>query len=198
MGDSTSSAFGGESESWVYKLSQYECWSQSVRIVDTCAPGATAGSTLMSLVKQIAKSPFSAKVIILSVGNCDRIQKPYVANRPSVFKIFRNLFFNLLPIERKVKRNWVKLSTKEWTDDSTELRTQSINNFIVSLKWIRRLSNLFKITQIAIIPRSNINFFTGTAQNNTLFFNLIGEVPAINIPDSDPLPELDSVEKLVD
>ncbi len=198
LGDSTSSAFGGESESWVSKLSQYECWSQNVRIVDTCAPGATAGSALMSLVKQVAKSPFSAKVIILSVGNCDKIQKPYIANRPSLMKIFRNLFLYLLPIERRVKRNWVKFSTTEWTDDSTELRTQSINNFIVSLKWINRLCNLFQITRIAIIPRSNIKFFPGTAQNNTLFFNLIGEVSAFNFPDSDPLPELKAVEKLVD
>lgn len=176
IGDSTASSLGGESDSWLLKLSQDKNWSQNVRVIDTCVPGATAGSAFAALLKQILKSPLAPKRVIISLGNCDKIQKPYRANRPSIFKVVRRILLILQPHQRKVKRIWPKLTYTEWIEDDF-LVDQSIEDFQKSLIWLKKLCLMFRIPIIAIIPRSNIEFFPGTASNNTPFFNLIGDTP---------------------
>lgn len=178
-------------------LSKSEIWSSDVTIVDTSVPGATAGSALMALIKQVLKSPFVKKIVIISLGNCDRINRPYLSNRPSLIKIFRNLILSMLPFEYKVKRFWVKLSPNEWIENTNQLKYQNKNDFAVALSWIKKICDFFKIFVIAIVPRSNIRFFPGTAQNNTRFFNLVGDEQNSRFSSPQAIPELDLIEDMI-
>ena len=178
-------------------LSKSEIWSSDVIIVDTSVPGATAGSALMALIKQVLKSPFAKKIVIISLGNCDRINRPYLSNRPSLIKIFWNLILSMLPFQYKVKRLWVKLSPNEWIENTNQLKHQNKNDFAIALSWIKKICDFFKIFVIAIVPRSNIRFFPGTAQNNTRFFYLVGDEQNSGFSSPQAIPELDLIEDMI-
>ena len=67
IGDSTSSSLGGNSENWLRKLEETTTWHEQVRIIDTCAPGVTAGAALFVFVKKLFALRFSIFLVIKNV-----------------------------------------------------------------------------------------------------------------------------------
>jgi len=194
VGDSTSSSLGGLSENWLSKIKSDSTWSEKIRFIDTCAPGITAGSALAIIVRQLISLRFSVFMIILSVGNCDRINRPYVSNKSSIMKLFIIQIKWLLAISKRKKSDWIKLDLAKWNSKIPVQSKQKIKNFNKSLKLIKYIANFFKIKLIVIIPRSNLNFPPATAKNNSLYFNLIGHDIKDNNFSLEALPVLESTK----
>jgi hypothetical protein len=183
IGDSTSSALGGESHNWLRLLTSKKIWASNLEFIDTSAPGVTSGSAFATLIMKLLRTPFSYKVVILSVGNCDRIRRPYIANRVTVGKILRiliNLIFS--QSNRKVMK-WPKLTLDEWNDVEPPLKDQSIENFTKSLRLIKFSCRSLRIPLIVILPQSNLYFSPATAANNTKFYSFLNHQD-LEIPNS--------------
>jgi hypothetical protein len=173
IGDSTSSALGGESHNWLRVLASKKIWASDLEFIDTSAPGVTSGSAFATLIVKLLRTPFSYKVVILSVGNCDRIRRPYIANRVTVGKILRiliNLIFN--KASRK-EMKWPKLTLDKWNDVEPPLKDQSIEYFTKSLRLIKFSCRSLRIPLIVILPQSNLYFSPATAANNTKFYSIL-------------------------
>jgi len=142
VGDSTSSSLGGLSENWLSKIKSDSTWSEKIRFIDTCAPGITAGSALAIIVRQLISLRFSVFMIILSVGNCDRINRPYVSNKSSIMKLFIIQIKWLLAISKRKKSDWIKLDLAKWNSKIPVQSKQKIKNFNKSLKLIKYIANI--------------------------------------------------------
>ena len=173
IGDSTSSSLGGNSENWLRKLESTSAWGEQVRFIDTCAPGVTAGAALFVFVKKLFALRFSIFLVILSVGNCDRIDRPYVANNTSIYKIFFYLIKSFMRLKVRKKYNWIKLDFTKWHSVKSDQSKQNLANFDKSLRFIKQLAKIFRINLFVIIPRSNLLFPPAIAKNNSLFYDLI-------------------------
>jgi len=173
IGDSTSSAMGGESQNWLRLLSARESWENNLEFVDTSAPGVTAGSAFAVLITTLFRSPFSYKAVILSVGNCDRIRRPYIANRVTFGKILNIWFSRTLKRNVRIEAKWPKLTLEDWNDAEPPLLDQSIDNFTNSLRLIKLLCRAIRIPLVVILPRSNLYFPPATAANNTKFYSIL-------------------------
>ncbi len=173
MGDSTSSSLGGISENWVNKISSEVTWNEKIRFIDTSAPGVTAGSAVIVIIKQLISLRLSVFMIILSVGNCDRIDRPYVNNKISFKRLFIILIKSLFKITKRKKMNWVKLDLVKWDSTQLDQSKQKSKYFLKCLKFIKFLALFLRIKLIVIMPRSNLYFPPSTAKNNSLFYRLI-------------------------
>jgi hypothetical protein len=173
VGDSTSSSLGGNSENWLRKLEETSTWGEQVRFIDTCAPGVTAAAALFVFVKKLFALRFSIFLVILSVGNCDRVSRPYVANKTSIYRIFFFLIKSFARLKVRKKYNWIKLDFTKWHAIPSDQSKQNLANFDKSLRFIKQLARIFRINLFVIIPRSNLLFPPGTAKNNSLFYDLI-------------------------
>ena len=173
IGDSTSSSLGGNSENWLRKLEETTTWHEQVRIIDTCAPGVTAGAALFVFVKKLFALRFSIFLVILSVGNCDRVSRPYIANKTSIYRIFFFLIKSLARLKVRKKHNWIKLDFTKWHSVPSDQSKQNVANFDRSLRFIKQLARICRINLFIIIPRSNLLFPPGTAKNNSIFYDLI-------------------------
>ena len=173
IGDSTSSSLGGNSENWLRKLEATSTWHEQVRFIDTCAPGVTAGAALFVFIKKLFALRFSIFLVILSVGNCDRIDRPYFANKTPIYKILFYLIKSLSRLKVRKKHNWIKLDFAKWHSIPSDQSKQNLANFEKSLRFIKQLARIFRINLFVIIPRSNLLFPPGTAKNNSLFYDLI-------------------------
>ena len=189
IGDSTSSSLGGNSENWLRKLEKTSTWHEQIRFIDTCAPGVTAGAALFVFVKKLFALRFSIFLVILSVGNCDRVSRPYVANKTSIYRIFFFLIKSFARLKVRKKHNWIKLDFTKWHAMPSDQSKQNLANFDKSLRFIKQLARIFRINLFVIIPRSNLLFPPGTAKNNSLFYDLINfsghnhPEKILNIPD---------------
>lgn len=173
IGDSTSSSIGGVSENWLRKLELDSAWREQLRFIDTCAPGVTAGAALFILLKKLITLRFSVFMVVLSVGNCDRIDRPYVANKTSVLKILFFLIKSFTRLKIKKKLNWIKLNFSDWHSVGPNQSKQKILNFEKNLRYIKSVCNIFRINLFVIIPRSNLLFPPSTAKNNSTFYDLV-------------------------
>jgi hypothetical protein len=193
VGDSTSSSLGGLSKNWLNKIKSGATWNEKIRFIDTCAPGVTASSAVVIIIKQLISLRLSVFMIILSIGNCDRIDRPYVSNKISFKKLFAILIKFLFKITKRKKMDWVKLDLTKWDSTLPNQSKQKIKNFYKSLKFIKYLAQFFGIKLIVIIPRSNLYFPPSTAKNNSLFYRIIDH--DINL-ESLPIGVLPDLEKV--
>ena len=173
VGDSTSSSLGGLSENWLNKMKSESRWNEKIRFIDTCAPGITAGNAVVIVMKHLISLRLSVFMIILSVGNCDRIDRPYISNKISFKKLFIILIKFLLKITKRKKMNWVKLDLVKWDSSLPNQSKQKSKNFLKSIKFIKFIALFFRIKLIVIIPRSNLYFPPSSAKNNSLFYRII-------------------------
>lgn len=190
LGDSTGSALGGLSDHWLRKLHSTYYWNESIRFIDTCAPGVTAGAALITLLKKLITLRFRIFLVILSVGNCDRINRPYVANKTSIFKILAVLIKSIFGLKFRRKLDWVKLDDSVWQSNVPKQKNQQIENFEKTLKFIKFVTNFFKIKLIVIIPRSNLYFPPATAKPNSIFYELVNLRNCNNSEKEAGLPDL--------
>jgi hypothetical protein len=184
IGDSTSSALGGESYNWLRVLTSTKIWASNLEFIDTSAPGVTSGSAFTILLTKLLRSPFAYKTVILSVGNCDRIRRPYVANRVTVSKILKIMINLVLNNSNRKEMRWPKLTLDKWNDVEPPLQDQSIEDFTKSLRLIKFSCRSLRIPLIVILPQSNLYFSPGTAANNTKFYSILNhqdlEIPYSN------------------
>lgn len=173
IGDSTSSSIGGFSENWVRKLQSNSTWREQIRFIDTCAPGVTAGAALFIFIKKLFALRFSIFMVILSVGNCDRIDRPYIANKTSALKILFFLAKSSIRVKTRKKHNWIKLDFSKWHSVVPSQSKQKIVNFDKNLRFIKHISKILSINLFVIIPRSNLFFPPATVKNNSIFYDLI-------------------------
>ena len=189
IGDSTSSSLGGFSENWLRKIGTTSVWGEQVRFIDTCAPGVTAGAALFVFIKKLFVLRFSISLVVLSVGNCDRIDRPYMANRTYILRILFFLTKSLIRFKTRKKLNWTKLDFSEWQSIDLDQSKQKVENFDKCLRFIKFLAKVFRINLFVIIPRSNLHFPPATAKNNSIFYDLVNfgdsQYPKnlLNIPD---------------
>lgn len=189
IGDSTSSSLGGFSENWLRKIGTTSVWGEQVRFIDTCAPGVTAGAALFVFIKKLFALRFSISLVVLSVGNCDRIDRPYTANRTSILRILFFLTKSLIRFKTRKKLNWTKLDFSDWQSIHLDQSKQKVENFDKCLRFIKFLAKVFRINLFVIIPRSNLHFPPATAKNNSIFYDLVNfgdsQYPKnlLNIPD---------------
>ena len=189
IGDSTSSSLGGFSENWLRKIGTTSVWGDQVRFIDTCAPGVTAGAALFIFIKKLFALRFSISLVVLSVGNCDRIDRPYMANRTSILRILFFLTKHLIRFKTRKKLNWTKLDFSDWQSIHLDQSKQKVENFDKCLRFIKFLAKVFRINLFVIIPRSNLYFPPATAKNNSIFYDLVNfgdsQYPKnlLNIPD---------------
>ena len=173
IGDSTSSSLGGFSENWLRKIGTNSSWGEQVRFFDTCAPGVTAGAALFVFIKKLIALRFSISLVILSVGNCDRIDRPYLANRTSILRILYFLTKSFIRFKTRKKLNWTKLNFSEWQSIDLDQSKQKVENFGKCLRFIKYLAKIFRVKLFVIIPRSNLHFPPATAKNNSIFYDLV-------------------------
>jgi len=190
IGDSTSSSIGGNSENWLRRLESNSAWQEQIRFIDTSAPGVTAGAALFIFVKKLIALRFSIFMVILSVGNCDRIQRPYISNKTSFYKIFIALIKSFVNLRIRKKYDWIKLDLTEWHSFTPVQFRQSLINFEKCLRLIKHLSKIFRINLFVITPRSNILFPPAVAKNNSLFYDLINFGVSNNVEKNSNLPDL--------
>jgi len=173
IGDSTSSAIGGESYNWLRLLSANPSWKKNLEFIDTSAPGVTAGSAFAVLLTNFFRAPFSYKAVLLSVGNCDRIRRPYLANRVTFRKILIIWVRRIVKKTVRIEVKWPKLTLEDWNDAEPPLLDQSIDNFTNSLRLIKLFCRAMRIPLVVILPRSNLYFPPATASNNTKFYSIL-------------------------
>lgn len=173
LGDSTSSSLGGESKNWLRIISEKPIWSKGLQFIDTSAPGMTAGAAFVVLLEKLLKAPFSYNLVILSIGNCDRIDRPYLANKITAKKLIKIASYKFMKRKVRVEAKWPKLSLFEWVESDPPLHSQSVNEFARSLRLIKLVCKLFKIPIIVIVPRSNLHFAPATASNNSTFYSIL-------------------------
>ena len=189
IGDSTSSSLGGFSENWLRKIGTTSVWGDQVRFIDTCAPGVTAGAALFIFIKKLFALRFSISLVVLSVGTCDRIDRPYMANRTSILRILFFLTKSLIRFKTRKKLKWTKLDFSDWQSIHLDQSKQKVENFDKCLRFIKFLAKVFRINLFVIIPRSNLHFPPATAKNNSIFYDLVNfgdsQYPKnlLNIPD---------------
>jgi hypothetical protein len=190
IGDSTSSAIGGESQNWLRLICAREVWAKNLEFVDTSAPGVTAGSAFAVLLTKLFRSPLSYKVVILSVGNCDRIRRPYIANRVTFRKIMniwlRRTFKKTVRLEAK----WPKLTLEDWNDTEPTLLDQSVEYFTNSLRLIKLICRIVQVPLVVILPRSNLYFPPAVAANNTKFYSILNHQDMYISQFRDLIPDL--------
>lgn len=173
LGDSTSFSLGGESDNWLKFLAAKDIWSKDSQLIDTSAPGITAGAALATLLVSLMKSPFSISAVILSVGNCDRIRRPYLANVVTIRKLLKLFMFRAIGVKSKTKNRWAKLTLHEYVTDEPPAFEQNIENFAQALRLIKLTCKIFNIPLVAISPRSNLYFPPATASNNSLYYEVL-------------------------
>ncbi len=176
LGDSTSSSLGRSSDVWTRVISEKKIWIKDAEIIDTTCPGNTAASSLMSLIINLLSSPFSFKLAVLYIGNCDRITKPYKTNNFSFMNIVSKSIRVSLGYSRPAKYAWNKLSPFEWNSeiDPDLEKSGDIRDFKRNLSWIRRICFIARIKLIVVIPKSNNLFAPGSAKGNFLYYRIIG------------------------
>jgi hypothetical protein len=157
-------------------LSEKKVWDSNVQFIDTTCPGNTAASSLLTLIIQVLKSPKNIKAVILYVGNCDRITRPYPTNHFTVIGLVIQAIKFHLNLRKTRKYKWNKLLPYEWNDSidrSLEI-SGDVKDFGRMLKYIKFICVFLKIKLLVVIPKSNQSFTPGTAKGNFIYYNTIG------------------------
>jgi hypothetical protein len=175
LGDSTSSSLGRSSKVWSKQISNRDTWVSGIEFVDTSCPGNTASSAVVSFLLHILRNPFKYRAVVLYVGNCDRITKPYRTNDFGFIYLLSRAMLLLLNIPSAKKYEWNKLSPFSWNSnfDINREKNGKIEDFEKKLILLRRLCRFFRVTLIPVIPRANRLFVPGSAKGNFLYYRAI-------------------------
>ena len=176
LGDSTASSIGRNSKVWSRLLSERKIWGPGVEFIDTTCPGNTAASSLLTLIIQLFKFPKRIAAVVLYVGNCDRITRPYETNRFTLLTVFIRFLQYQLDFGKTKRFEWNKLMPYEWNETINKNleKIPNVNDFAKMLKYIKYICIILRIKLIVIVPKSNQNFTPGTAKGNFLYYNTLG------------------------